>query len=385
MLIYVRNFFVTAFILTFFTFGFVCFALEEPSLSASSSILLDADTKEVLFEKNANEKRSMASTTKIMTALLAVESGRLNDVVCINEKVYIEGTAIGFNVGDKLTVEALCYGMLLESGNDAAVVIANYLAKSEEAFSVMMNEKATEIGMTGTNFVTASGLDDENHYTTAYDMALLGAYAVRNERFREICSTKTYKAEFVEPKISRTFSNHNRLLNSCEGVFGVKTGFTKKSGRCLVSACQRDSKVLIAVTLNAPDDWNDHKKLYDYGYSLYEKVETSFDIPKSIAVYGSDKKRIKINCFYDEPLNVKKGTVVKYKLYLNSYFYAPIEKGDVVGFVGVYFDGELFEKIPVVADENADTLKNALEEKKGFFQRSVEYIKRLFKLKKERN
>lgn len=381
MLIILRNIFVFSILL--FSFSFGCCATDEPSVSASSAVMIDADTIEVLYQKDAHKIRSMASTTKIMTALLAVESGKLNETVTVKEKIYIEGTAVGFEKGDKLTLEALCYGMLLESGNDAAVLTANYLAGSEEKFSILMNKKAEEIGMCNTNFVTASGLDDENHYTTAYDMALLGAYAVKIEKFREISSAKTYRAEFIDSDKIRTFSNHNRLLKTCDGVFGIKTGFTKKSGRCLVTACERDGKTLVAVTLNAPDDWNDHSRLYNYGYSLYQNQNIEINLPEKIRVYGADASEISIDCFKDKSFLIRKGRVLTYKIYIAKHLYAPIKKYDYMGNVIVYSNGYIMDEYPIYATENANLIKNSIEKKQGFFKRLVKKIYNF--LNKERN
>ena len=373
MLILIRKISVVLLTISFFTL--YSQAANKPEISASSCVLIDVDTLEILYDKNPDEVRSMASTTKIMTALIALESGKADDVVCVEDKIYIEGTAIGFNEGDKLTLETLCYAMLLESGNDAAVLAACYLAGNEEDFSALMNEKAKAIGMNNTNFVTASGLDDVNHYTTAYDMALLGAYAVKNDKFREIVSTKYYTADFVEPQISRNFSNHNRLLTLCDGVYGVKTGFTKKSGRCLVSACERNGKNLIVVTLNAPDDWNDHNKLYDYGYSLYEFREISLNIPESVKVIGSDKNEISVVSEYGNlSVYVKKDKQVQTKIYIQDYIYAPVNKNDFVGWIDISCDGILLTEISVIAQDNAEIIKNAIEYKPGLWQRLVNFI-----------
>ncbi len=380
MLISIRKF-ITVFVLLF-VFSFNAMALNEASVSASSAVLIDGDTLEVLFSKNADKVRSMASTTKIMTALLAVESGKLNEIITVKEKIYIEGTAIGFSKGDKISLEDVCYGMLLESGNDAAVLAAEYLAGSEKKFSVLMNKKAKEIGMTSTNFVTASGLDDEEHYTTAYDMALLGAYAVKNEKFREICSSKTHTADFIEPDITRNFSNHNKLLRYCEGVYGIKTGFTKKSGRCLVSACERNGKTLVAVTLNAPDDWNDHERLYEYGYSLYQENILTAEIPDEVIVAGSDKRKIKISCYGDESVFTRKNKQLEYSIYINRILYAPINKNDVIGKLVVLNGDYIVAEMPIIALEKAGTIKSSVEYKEGLFDRLSAFFKGLFVCRK---
>ena len=368
---------VAVFILIF-AFTFTSRAVSYPEVSATGAVLIDADTLEILYEKNAYEKRSMASTTKIMTSLIAVESDRLNDLVRVDKKPYIEGTAIGFDEGDTLTVRDLCYAMLLESGNDAALLTAEFFAENEEKFSIIMNEKAALLGMKNTNFVTASGLDADEHYTTAYDMALLGAYAIRNPIFREICSTKSYKAEYAEPKKTRYFSNHNRLLTSCEGAIGIKTGFTKKSGRCLVSACERMGKILVAVTLNAPDDWNDHKRLYDYGYSLYEEEEVNVTLPCEISVNGSDKSSIRLGGVNNIKVVHLKNSVVTSKIYLNQITYAPVEMYDVAGKIVIYQNGVPIREQSIYFLDSADIVTNYRTSKRTLFQQLADYIKDIF-------
>ena len=361
-----------------FTLTLTASAAREPTVSASSAVLIDGDTLEILFEKDAYKTRSMASTTKIMTSLIAVESGRLEQTVTVSKKPFIEGTAIGFEKGDRLTVRDLCYAMLLESGNDAALLTAEFFGKTEKGFSVLMNKKAREIGMKGSNFVTASGLDHEQHYTTAYDMALLGAYAIKNAYFREICSSKTYKAEYIHPEITRYFSNHNRLLSSCEGVIGIKTGFTKKSGRCLVSACERAGKTLVAVTLNAPDDWNDHKKLYDYGFSLYGQAAFDVSLPATIPVRGSDKAFVRPDYEKNIKLTALKGSELSTKTVLNKITYAPVKKQDVLGKIIIYQNGFKIAESIITSAESAGITLNYKAYKPTLFQRLAEYFKNIF-------
>ena len=358
-------------------FSFSAYSADVPSLSASSAVLINAVTKEIIYEKNAYTHRSMASTTKIMTGILAIESGRLSEIVTA-KNMEAEGTSIGLKNGYRLTLEALVWGMMLESGNDAAKLTAAYLSGSEENFASLMNDKASEIGMRSTNFVTASGLDADEHYSTAYDMALLGAYAVSNPVFREICSAKTKRIEFIEPGIVRTFSNHNRLLSSCEGVFGIKTGFTKKSGRCLVTACEREGTVLVAVTLNAGDDWNDHRKLYDYGYDICEKKELFISIPDGIKVYGGicDNVRIRPE---SNPISVSlrdKSCDITQQIYLPEFIYAPIKKGDILGEVQLIKDGRVISESSIISSEDIPSAE-PLPEKKSIFSKIKEIFNRL--------
>ena len=231
----IKKIFSVIIILTLFPFS--ALAANNPETSARSAIVINADTKEIIYEKNAYEFLSMASTTKIMTSLLAVESGRLSEFVTAEKDYNCEGTAISIKKGDTFTLEALVYAMLLESGNDAAELTADFIAGSQIDFSEIMNQKAKIIGMNSTRFVTSSGLDAQGHGTTAYDMAQLGSYAIKNPVFRKICSTQKATVEYISPDISRTFINHNRLLKEYEGIIGIKTGFTKMEFDTELSLC----------------------------------------------------------------------------------------------------------------------------------------------------
>ncbi len=358
-------------------FSFSVYSAEVPSLSAGSAVLINADTNEIIYQKNAYKQRSMASTTKIMTAVLAIESGRLQETVTA-ENMAAEGSSIGLKEGYKMSLEALVWGMLLESGNDAAKLTANFLAGSEESFSLAMNKKAYEIGMTNTNFVTASGLDDEKHYTTAYDMALLGAYAIKNPVFREICSAKTKTVRFIEPEINFTFANHNRLLYSCEGVFGIKTGFTKKSGRCLVSACQRGEVTLVAVTLSAGDDWNDHIKLYNYGFENITTEKAILNLPMSLSVYGGTKSVLSVAADSDAYYSYfgNKGNITQ-RIYLPQLIYAPVNKGDILGRAEILKDGKRVAAVNLIADNTVSAIEPT-EITPSLWQRITDKIKEFF-------
>ncbi|MCD7958071.1 MAG: D-alanyl-D-alanine carboxypeptidase [Ruminococcus sp.] len=236
----------------------------DTGISAESAIVIEAVTGEILFEKNAYEERPMASTTKIMTTLLCLESGDLDTVFEVDsDAIQVEGSSMGLVEHDLVTKRALCYGMLLPSGNDAAGAVAVRLAGSYTAFADMMNDKATQLGLEHMYFVTPSGLHDEAHYSTAYDMALLTAYALQNDTFREICCQSEAKVCFGNPPYERWLQNSNKLLQIDDSIIGVKTGFTDEAGRCLVSAAQRDGVTLICVTLNDTNDWQDHLNLYD--------------------------------------------------------------------------------------------------------------------------
>lgn len=351
----------------------------ELSLSAKSAILINALTNEVVYEKNAYEKRGMASTTKIMTALLTIERGNLHKTyVAKDEDVRIEGTSIGLKEGDRITLETLVQGMLLESGNDAANVSARVIGKSRKKFVSLMNQKAKEIGMEDTQFKNPSGLTEEGHFSTAYDMALLGSFAIKNKQFRDICSLSSIRVSYGNPEYQRTFKNHNKLLNSVEGAFGIKTGFTKASGRCLVSAAERDGVTLVAVTLSAPDDWNDHKKLFEYGFEKVKIYEMGFDTEKiELDVVGSDNKKIGVKLknkltytAIDEEMNPE--TVVL----CDKFLYSGVKKGDRVGCVKVFSEnGKYLCESDLVSTENAPMNFTEKEKEMSFFDKIKDFYK----------
>ena len=242
-------------------------------VSARGAVLMEAESGDVVFGQNENARLPMASTTKIMTALVALESLPVETVVKITApSVGVEGSSIYLTEGETLTLEQLLYALLLESANDAATAIAMAVAGSVEAFAEKMNQRAASLGLKDTHFVNPHGLDHEEHYTTAYELAVITRAALQNETFRAICATKRKTIPLRGEEGIRLLLNHNKLLDSYEGCIGVKTGFTKKTGRCLVSAAEREGITLIAVTLNAPDDWRDHTAMLDYGFDLYETI-----------------------------------------------------------------------------------------------------------------
>lgn len=241
------------------------------SLSAKSAVLIEVSSGTVVYQKSQDLRLPMASTTKIMTALVAIESLPLDTLITVTEKsVGVEGSSIYLVVGEVLTLEDLLYALMLESANDAAETIAVAVAGSVSAFADLMNQKAASLGLSNTHFVNPHGLDAENHYTTAKELALLTCAALENSDFRRICTTERHVIPLQGENGARVLVNHNRLLSSYDGCIGVKTGYTKKTGRCLVSAAEREGVRLVAVTLGAPDDWRDHTAMLDYGFSLYE-------------------------------------------------------------------------------------------------------------------
>lgn len=247
------------------------FLLRQPgyaiSTHATCAILMDAESGRVLYEQNIHQPRLIASTTKLMTALVAVEqSDDLDREVAVKgEWLGSEGSSIYLTAGEKITLRGLLYGLMLQSGNDAAMVIACDVAGSEADFVALMNKKAAQLGMKNTSFANPSGLNHDDHYSTAYDMALLAQACLDNQEVAAICATKSITVG------NRTFVNHNKLLHRYDGCVGMKTGYTEKAGRTLVSAATRNGQTLICVTLNDGNDWNDHTKLLDFGFDYYPR------------------------------------------------------------------------------------------------------------------
>ncbi|MBM7584404.1 D-alanyl-D-alanine carboxypeptidase [Bacillus pakistanensis] len=247
----------------------------SPSVSAQRAILMDGDTGRVLYEKDAHTKSRIASITKIMTAVLAVESGKLNEMVKISDLASgTEGSSLYLKPGEKVKLEDLVYGLMLRSGNDSAVAIAEHVGGSLDGFVYLMNKKAEEIGMVNSHFENPHGLDDhENHYSSAYDMALLTKYAMELDKYREIAGTKVHTAPDPESEWDRKWKNKNRLLTELyKYSTGGKTGYTKRAKRTLVSTASKGGDDLISVTLNGPDDWNDHIQMFEYGFKHFDST-----------------------------------------------------------------------------------------------------------------
>lgn len=331
-----------------------------PEVSAQSAVVLTADTGAVLFEKDGHTPRPVASTTKIMTALLALEAAqeRGDPLVDITqEMVAVEGSSMGLQAGDSISLTGLAAGMLLASGNDAANAAALYLDASLESFAARMNQRAAVLGMEDTHFVTPSGLDGEDaqglgHLSTAYDMALLARAALEDQAFRQLCSSPSLAVEFAEPVKRVTYTNHNKLLTQYQGCVGVKTGFTKEAGRCLVSAAERDGALLIAVTLNAPNDWQDHTALLDYGFSQVEPYQLAGgDVRLTVPVVGSPVEVVSLRGSNggEVTLPLGQGAQVERVVHAPKFLYAPVEAGEQVGEICWYLEGQLLGSAPLIA------------------------------------
>lgn len=353
---------------------------DGPGVSAQSAVLMCVNNGKVLFSKNETERLSMASTTKIMTSLLAIEAAVPDkEIVVTSEMVSVEGTSMGLVAGDSVSMKELVYGMLLQSGNDAANTVAYVLGGNPEGFAEMMNSRAEEIGMENTNFVTASGLDSKDHYSTAYDMALLACECISNPEFASICSKKSIRVTYGNPPYARTLTNHNRLLWSYDDAIGIKTGFTKKSGRCLVSAAERNGITLVAVTLNAPDDWNDHISMFEYGFSRCKGIELTCTLP-DMKIVGGEKESVSVR-LSSNPTWIENEDC-KVRIFIRPFLYAPVRKDDFAGTAVFYSDEKVVAEIPILTDESVEFSKAPVDtvEDKGLFSDLIDIIADLFNL-----
>ena len=317
-------------------------------ISAQSAILMDTDNNIVLYEKNINEVRSVASISKIMTAILAIESGRMDDKVTIgNEIDKAYGSGIYIRKGEQLTLRDLVYGLMLRSGNDAALAIANYVGGSVDNFVILMNDKAKEIGMKSTTFNNPSGLDeDKGNYSTAYDMAKLASYAIKNDEFKKITGTKKYKLK--TNMNTYIWNNKNKMLSLYKYSTGGKTGYTETAKRTLVSYASKDNTNLVVVTLNDGNDWNDHKYLFEYGFNNYK----NYTILKKgkINIYNESyykRYTLYVNNDYNYLFskNVTSSLTLKYKLIKSRN----VNNGDTVGNVYIYLGDSEIHKEPIYA------------------------------------
>jgi D-alanyl-D-alanine carboxypeptidase len=301
----------------------------------------------------------MASTTKIMTALVALESGDVQRTVQVSaEAIGIEGSSVYLYKDEKLTLEDLLYAMMLESANDAAAAIAIEVGGSIDEFADMMNKKADELGLKNTHFENPHGLDCDSHYTTARELAKIAHEAMKNESFRSIVSTFKKTIPLNESEGVRLLINHNKMLKGYDGAVGIKTGFTKKSGRCLVSAAERDGVKFICVTLNAPDDWRDHTALLNYGFSLYEgrPLDAHRSLSLSIPVINGTKDSIALSAQDDYIILPKNSPMLNASFEINRFAVAPVKQGAVLGIVRYTQNGMTVATVPLHAEENVEAL-----------------------------
>lgn len=346
-------------------------ATQVPKINSRYAIVLDRNSKSVIYGKNELTKTKMASTTKIMTAIVVIENTNLNNIVEISGKAAgIGGSRLKIKKGDKITVRDLLYGLMLRSGNDAAVALAEYVGGSIEGFAVLMNNKANEIGLKNTNFVTPHGLDSDQHYTTAYELAILTDYALNNETFANIVKTKTCNIDING--YSRTISNTNELLGNLNGVYGVKTGFTNGAGRCLVTSIKRNDLDIICIVLGADTKkirTTDSVKLIEYTFSNFININIRNKIEEEFGNWDNiNSGRINIKKGIKKGINLKLGEYnlesypiknnteekIKINIEANLDLVAPIKEGKKIGRLIVYYDNTEIVEIDILTDEEVE-------------------------------
>lgn len=339
-------------------------SVRAEALSAQKAILMDAATGRVLYEQNADDQSLIASTTKIMTALVVCQQCNVLDRVRIPaEAVGIEGSSMYLQEGEILTVQELLYGLMLQSGNDAAVALAIYCGGTVEGFAELMNDKARSLGLEGSHFVNPNGLDAPGHYSTARDLAVLAAYAMEDPIFAQTVGTRQIKIG------ERYLTNHNKLLWRVEGAEGVKTGFTKAAGRILVSSASRQGRRLICVTINAPDDWNDHAVLYRQGFDDYsiQTVVTAGQSLGQVEVAGGEGDMVHLVAAEDFSYALAAGEAPEILLPRQGFVYAPVVEGSEAGFAFFVLGDEAIGSVPLIYGETVE--RQAQEEEKSILQR----------------
>lgn len=350
-------------------------AMDPPVVTARAAIVLDQATGRILFSKNAHEQLPMASTTKIMTAIMAIESGKLSDVVKVSENAsLVEGSSVDLEAGEEKTVEELLYGLILRSGNDAAIALAEYLAGSVEEFAQRMTERAHQLGAMHTKFMNPHGLNHEEHFTTAYDLAVIAAHAMTLPKFREIAATPERKISWTGRQYDRILRNQNKLLTMYEGAEGIKTGWTTPAGRCFVGAASRNDWRLISVVLNAPQMWEDTIALLDFGFGRYQwkKVVEANTPLKTIVVNNGirDKVALVSKNNIGLPLKDNEEQLLRFEFNAPEEIKAPVIKGQELGSLQIYFGKQLVHEAPLVAATDVEST--------GFFSGLRNLWKRFF-------
>lgn len=358
-----------------FIFSISARAEDVPAPAAKAFVLYCVENGEIILSKNENERMKPASTTKLMTTLLTLEEAAKNDrVITFTKDMIAEGSSMYLEVGEKLRLSDLAVGMMMSSGNDAANAAAISLSGSAEKFANLMNARAKQIGMENTHFVTPSGLDDDAHYSTAYDLALLMTEGLKNEAFANLTFQKSVSVSFTEPSDKKiTYANHNRLLSLYEDCIGGKTGYTMAAGRCLVSAARRNGVTLVCVTLDDRNDWNDHMALYDYGFSQlsgFAAADSSLCI--EVPCVGGEQDAVAVMGESDVSLVVEgdRAGEIQRTICLDNFVYAPIHAGDALGRIDYTLDGKTLKSVPLVAVDDVEYK----QVKKNIFQK----IKELF-------
>lgn len=342
-------------ILVFSFVAFICCGYKpaaEPDISAQSAVLYDPLFGEFIFEKNADVRRGMASTTKIMTAVIAAELYDLDAKIEIQPKwCGAEGSSMYLQSGERLSVRELLYGLMLASGNDAATALSYIYSGNPEDFVALMNRKARELGLEDTHFDNPSGLDGETHFSTAKDMAMLAAYAMENETVASVAACRSIRLG------DRYLKNHNKLLELFEGTTGIKTGFTKACGRCLVSAVQRNGRMFIAVTLNAPDDWNDHMRMYEGAFSGLSRsdIVCAGDLGTVPVLSGSLREsRLYVNEGFSAYLRPEEQARIGISIKGARFCYAPVRAGEPYGELRVLCKDRIIFSTPIYYSDSVN-------------------------------
>ncbi len=319
-------------------------------ISAKAAIVYEPMSKTVLFEQAADEQLLVASTTKIMTALIVLENCSLGEKVDVKkEHTAVEGSSMYLRSDGEYTVEELLYGLMLASGNDAAAALADHTAGSMESFAALMNEKCRALALENTHFVNSHGLDAEGHFSSARDLAVITAAAMENESFCRIFSCRAYSVD------GHTFVNHNKLLDTCQGCIGGKTGYTKKAGRTLVSCVEREGMRLICVTISAPDDWRDHAKLYDECFGTYEYIPV--DVwEREIPIISGDKDSARLICQRAGAV-APKASQIEIIYHIPRFAFAPINAGDNAGYAEIKCENAVADRIDIFYGESVSRIK----------------------------
>lgn len=337
--------------------------LQLNNLSSTSACLLDVQTGQVLFSKHPHYKQPPASLTKILTAVVILDEGKLSDKVKVSRNAaYQEGSSIYLEEGEVITLEELLYGILLTSGNDASVAAAEHIADSVKKFAVLMNKKAQEIGAENSNFVNPSGLPHRDHYSTAYDMALIMRYALQLDKFAEITSTKYKTISWENKNWGRGLRNHNKLLWSYDSATGGKTGYTEAAGRCLASSARRNGREVVAVVLDSPRDWLESTTLLDYGLDYFKnkKYISKDEIVHTLHLKDSREKKLSLKAESPVYLTVPRNEKfkIKKKISYNAKLKLPIKKEDKLGRVIIYNGDKIIGETELLAadDMNYDSI-----------------------------
>ncbi len=335
-----------------------------PENPAESAVIIDADSKSVLYSKNSDSPRGMASTTKIMTALVAIENCNPNDEFTVpKEAVGIEGSSVYLKEGEVLSVRELLYCLMLESGNDSAAALAICVGGSEKKFVEMMNDRASELGLENTSFTNPHGLSDPEHKTTAYELAVITAEAMKYPLFREITATKTLRVRYDGKENARPLVNHNKLLFNYQGAIGIKTGYTKADGRCLVSSASRDGLTLIAVTLSDPHPTSTHRMLLDASFEQYEMrhIADIGELHVEIPINDSEDLFVSVSNPTDISICLPRGADVRIDLSVPENIRAPIEEGEIIAIAKCYLGDT---EVHIINLEATEAIK---EKKKSLF------------------